>query len=56
MPHWIIILKTIRLGLKKGFMIRNLRHLFYVLNFKFVVFCMMILLFEFLYITSLFLQ
>jgi len=44
MPHWMIILKTIMLGLKKSFMIRNLIYLFYdlllfyVLNFKFVAF------------------
>jgi len=44
MPHWIMTLKTIMLELKKNLMIRKklntyiLVLLFYVLNFKFVVF------------------
>jgi len=43
-PHWMVILKIIMLGLKKNLMIRNLidlfydLFLFYVSNFKFEVF------------------
>jgi len=47
MTHWII-LKIIMLGLKKSQIIKNLRHLFYVLNLKFVVFLFDVIIFEFL--------